>query len=126
MNTDCGQIYEELLKAGEAYKIALGAASKCASEMAKALDQDFPPLDEFELFTPQEAARKFNGVAYEFVLAELTQRKEISLEIRHLLKHKAYDPANPPPTAENLAAFAKYAKRMEAETTWKHAQAAKP
>ena len=125
MNTDCGQIYDGLLKAGETYKLALEAASKCASEMADALDQDFPPLDEFDLFDPQEAVRKFSGVAYEYVLAELVQRKEISKEIRLLLKHKAYDPGNPSPTTENLAAFAEYAKRMEAQTTWKHAQIAR-
>ena len=116
MNTDCEQIYEGLLKAGETYKLALEAASKCASGMAKVLEQDFPPLDEFNLFDPHETARKFSGVAYECVLAELSLRREISQEIRLLLKHKAYDPGNPPPTMENLAAFAEYAKRMEAKT----------
>jgi len=126
MNHDCAKLYERLIKVGKAYKLALEAACKCASEMAKALDQDFPPLDEFNLFDPHETARKFSGVAYECVLVELSRRREISQEIRLLLKHKAYDPGNPPPTTENLSAFAEYAKRMEAKTKWKHAQAAKP
>lgn len=126
MNSNYGQIYEGLLKAGETYKLALEAACKCASEMAKSLELNFPPLDELERFTSQEAAMKFSGVAYEYVLAELVQRKAISPEIRFLLKHKAYDPGNPPPTAENLADFAEYAKKMEDKTKWKHAQTAKP
>ena len=78
------------------------------------------PLAFFDDFNAMDHTNKFKAVAYEYVLAELVQRKEISQEIRLLLKHKAYDPESPPPTTENLAAFAEYAKRMEAKTKWKH------
>jgi hypothetical protein len=123
--SDCAKIYASLCKEGEAYQKALAAANAAASKMAEALGL-LNPLASFDDFNAIDHANKFKTVAYECVLAELSQRKEISQEIRLLLKHKAYDPENPPPTTESLAAFAEYAKRMEAKTQWKHAQTARP
>jgi hypothetical protein len=125
MDSDCAKIYASLCKEGEAYQKALAVANVAASKMVEALEL-LNPLAFFDDFNAMEHANKFKAVAYECILAELSQRKEISQEIRLLLKHKAYDPGNPPPSAENLTAFADYARKMEAQTIWKHAQIARP
>lgn len=124
MNIDCEKQYSNLCKADEAHQLALAAANEAAARMAETLGLP-NPLDAFGDFNSHEAANKFKGVAYECVLAELSRRREISQEIRLLLKHKTHDPGNPPPTTENLAAFAEYAKSMEAKTKWTHARPAK-
>jgi hypothetical protein len=120
MDGDYAKIYASLGKEGEAYQKALAAANVAASKMVKTLELP-NPLAFFDDFNAMDHANKFKAVAYECILVELVQQKEISQEIRLLLKHKAYDPGNPAPTMENLAAFAEYARKMESETKWKHA-----
>lgn len=115
MSCDCAHIYEELLNAGETYRLALSTASNAAGRMAGSLEL-FNPLSEFKDFNPRKAADNFKGVAYAYILAELSARSEISPETRQSLKSKAYDASNPNPTEANLAAFAKHAKRMELES----------
>lgn len=125
MDSDCAKIYASLCKEGEAYQKALAAANAAASKMVEALGL-LNPLATFDDFNAMDHANKFKAMAYECVIDELSQRKEISQEIRLLLKHKARDPSNPPPMTENLATFAKYAKSMKAKTKWTHVETAKP